>query len=199
MPNNNDFHNFAGRLPYASEMYGVYEPLLGWQSQLTINWMDSAEADNRIRRILDAHFIPFTKPADTWYMEPESLYPASGNYLHRVQTVQQFGSYVVDRVRDDVQVFVNQHDGRLPDGGEEWLTVVHIDRLHQILVEAHEVYRDRMQTDLENQYADKNVPQELWETGERHSIVGMYCPVPIIGSKVLNADAVVCNVIMPNM
>lgn len=167
MPNNSNFHNFAGKLPYASEMYGVYEPLLGWQSQLTQNWLAAVAVDNRVRRILDAHFIPYTKPSDTWYMDPDSLYPASGNYLHQVQMTQTFGSYIVDRVRDLVQEFVNDNNGRLPDGRDEWLTVIHVDLLHQLMVEAHAYFRDRMQNDLRNQYPNQNVPDAVWETGEK--------------------------------
>lgn len=30
-----DFAKFDGVLPYASELYGVYQPLIGWRSRLT--------------------------------------------------------------------------------------------------------------------------------------------------------------------
>ena len=30
-----DLSVFAGRMPYASELYGVHQPLLGWKSRLS--------------------------------------------------------------------------------------------------------------------------------------------------------------------
>ena len=29
-----DYQKFKGRVPYASELFGVYQPLLGWKSQI---------------------------------------------------------------------------------------------------------------------------------------------------------------------
>lgn len=33
-----DVSLFKGRIPYASELYGVYQPLLGWKSRRAVNW-----------------------------------------------------------------------------------------------------------------------------------------------------------------
>jgi hypothetical protein len=34
-----DIEKYKGIPPYASEHYGVYQPLLGWQSSLTKKWL----------------------------------------------------------------------------------------------------------------------------------------------------------------
>lgn len=38
-----NFDNFRGTLPHASEIYGVFQPLLGWKSRLTANRLNGAE------------------------------------------------------------------------------------------------------------------------------------------------------------
>ncbi|HEY7636753.1 MAG TPA: hypothetical protein VH763_14480 [Gemmatimonadales bacterium] len=43
-----DFSKFAGSLPYASEMYGIYQPLLGWKSALQERRIDHGL--ERVRR-----------------------------------------------------------------------------------------------------------------------------------------------------
>jgi hypothetical protein len=165
MPNNSDFHDFAGKLPYASEMYGVYQPLLGWRSQLTKNWIAASDPNNRIRDILDAHFIPFTKPGDTWFVPEDTRYPASGNDLYKVLEAQALDSAVIHRVRSAVQTFVNQNDGRLPDA-QEWIDIVNVDALHLMMSDAHDEIRERMQQDLIAKYPNASVPEAEWKAGE---------------------------------
>jgi hypothetical protein len=38
-----DFERFKGTLPYASELFGIYQPLLGWKSKMTVDRMASGE------------------------------------------------------------------------------------------------------------------------------------------------------------
>lgn len=40
---NINFGKFKGRLPYASELFGIYQPLLGWKSKLTVDRMSRGE------------------------------------------------------------------------------------------------------------------------------------------------------------
>ena len=50
-----DIEKYKGITPYASEHYGVYQPLLGWESKLTKNWIQRGGIliDPRVKRILD--------------------------------------------------------------------------------------------------------------------------------------------------
>ncbi len=41
-----DFKKFTGTLPYASELFGVFQPLLGWKSKRTKNILDDESAKN---------------------------------------------------------------------------------------------------------------------------------------------------------
>src|SRR5215207_6288519 len=55
-----DVDKYGGIPPYASELYGVYQPLLGWQSQLTKRWLQrgGVGVEPRLKRILDGHITP---------------------------------------------------------------------------------------------------------------------------------------------
>ena len=35
-----DFEKFSGRFPYASDLFGVFQPLLGWTSNMTNRWFE---------------------------------------------------------------------------------------------------------------------------------------------------------------
>src|SRR5690349_20075180 len=50
-----DVEKYKGMPPYASELYGVYQPLLGWQSSLTKKWISRGGTliDPNVKRILD--------------------------------------------------------------------------------------------------------------------------------------------------
>ena len=49
-----EFDRFAGAAPYSSEMYGLYQPLLGWRSQLTQRRIDAGWEMQR-RRLFVEH------------------------------------------------------------------------------------------------------------------------------------------------
>jgi hypothetical protein len=55
-----DIDKYKGIPPYASEPYGVYQPLLGWRSNLTKKWVqrDGTMFDPDVKRILDANTRP---------------------------------------------------------------------------------------------------------------------------------------------
>ena len=70
--------SYTGIPPYASELYGVYQPLLGWQSALTKEWVrtNSVGATLRTRKILDGRIAPGPTGfggADQVDLEPVSL------------------------------------------------------------------------------------------------------------------------------
>src|SRR5262247_1756180 len=55
-----DIDKYKGIPPYASELYGVYQPLLGWQSNLTKKWIQQGGAliDRRVKAILNGRITP---------------------------------------------------------------------------------------------------------------------------------------------
>ena len=55
-----DIDRYRGIPPYASEHYGVYQPLLGWESNLTKKWIQRGGIliDPRVKRILDGRILP---------------------------------------------------------------------------------------------------------------------------------------------
>ena len=56
----NDLDTYRGIPPYASEHFGVYQPILGWRSHLTAQWVrrGAKVVDPRLRRIVDGRITP---------------------------------------------------------------------------------------------------------------------------------------------
>jgi hypothetical protein len=54
-----DLSNYTSVLPYASEMFGVYQPMIGWRSRRTLDWYKSSAADNQATLIgqFTGHFV----------------------------------------------------------------------------------------------------------------------------------------------
>jgi hypothetical protein len=114
--------------PYASEHYGVYQPLLGWNSQLTKDWISTGGqiADPRLRRILDGRIKP--GPAQDPEFNAMPLEPGGRKSPWRVALLKDLDSELLKVVRDAVQGFVDAHDGRLPVG-DEWNDVIKFDQM----------------------------------------------------------------------
>jgi len=55
-----DFEKFTGALPYASELYGVYQPLLGWKSRLIMRRI--AAGIDSFRRSFLIQYVPRFSP-----------------------------------------------------------------------------------------------------------------------------------------
>lgn len=123
-----DLDRYAGIPPYASEHYGVYQPLLGWNSRLTREWISSEARviDPRLRRILNGRITPGPTDAADFIATP--LQPGSGKSPWRVTVLKDLQSELVAVLRDSVQAFVDSHDGHLP-AGEEWNRIVEINAL----------------------------------------------------------------------
>jgi hypothetical protein len=124
---------YKGIPPYASEHYGVYQPLLGWQSQLTKRWLQNGGIliDPNVKRILDQRLIP--GPAEVQNSDPREfvafpLEPASGKSPFSVSIAKNLNSEVLKAVRDRVQAFVDDSRGVLPDRGE-WGAIININDL----------------------------------------------------------------------
>lgn len=42
-----DYSQFQTILPYASEIFGVYQPLIGWNSKRTLDWVQKGKLSER--------------------------------------------------------------------------------------------------------------------------------------------------------
>lgn len=126
-----DIDKYAGIPPYASELYGVYQPLLGWQSNMTKKWIQRGGRliDPRAKRILDGRILPGPMHApdnfDTASGIVSPLEPGRGRSPYRVLLVKALNSELILRVQARLQAFVDEQNGRLPTG-DEWLQVVNI-------------------------------------------------------------------------
>jgi hypothetical protein len=128
-----DMDRYKGVPPYASDYYGVYQPLLGWQSALTKSWLRRGGplVDPGVRRILDGRLIP--GPTSVEHDHPLEFLatpnqPASGRSPFRVALVKDLGSELMQLVLVKVQAFVAAHAGALPSGAE-WQAIIEINNL----------------------------------------------------------------------
>jgi hypothetical protein len=154
-----DIDKYKGIPPYASEHYGVYQPLLGWQSSLTKKWLQRGGIliDPRIQRILDGRIVP--GPTEILHNDPREfiarpLQPGSGKSPYRVLLLKDLNSELLKIIRDSVQAFVDGHDGRLPKQAE-WNQIIEINNLMDAqngpLRRANDIVRARLQRMLEIQ------------------------------------------------
>jgi hypothetical protein len=147
-----DVDKYKGIPPYASELYGVYQPLLGWQSALTKKWMQQGGVviDPRIKNILDAHIKPAPEgvaPDHPLEMIALPLQPGSGRAPYTVSVAKALNSELINLLQSKVQAFVEAHAGRLPEG-EEWKQLISIDNLmDQVsgdLRQVNDLHRERL-------------------------------------------------------
>jgi hypothetical protein len=143
-----DLEQYQGIPPYASEHYGVYQPLLGWNSQLTKNWVSigGRVIDPRVKSILDGRITPGPEQDPEFLAMP--LEPGGLRSPWRVVLLKDLDSELLKLVRDGVQVFVDEHGGELP-AGDEWNQVIRFDPLmdaeHGPLRVVNDRHRDRIQ------------------------------------------------------
>jgi hypothetical protein len=121
---------YNGIPPYATEMYGSYTPLLGWESKLTKQWIQRGGlvVDNQIKQILDGRINPgpmaFTNEApDVFDIAP--LKPGTERSPHKVYLTKDLKSELLNILLEKVQTFVDQpaNQGRLPKD-DEWGTLI---------------------------------------------------------------------------
>jgi hypothetical protein len=147
-----DVEKYQGIPPYSSELYGVYQPLLGWKSKLTEAWIQngSPSANSRIVDILNSRIVPGLQQmdpgTDTLFMGLP-LQPGYGKSPYRVYLTSDLGSELLEVIRAKVENFVQSNQGRLPQGKEEWMRVVDINDLMDIdsgsLRQVNDIYRER--------------------------------------------------------
>lgn len=148
-----DIEKYKGVPPYASELYGVYQPLLGWQSNLTKKWIQHGGLiiDPKIKRILDGRILPGIQEMDEGGADVEligrPLEPGRGKSPYIVFLLKDLNSELLKLMQIRVQAFVDQHDGRLPDG-VEWPTIIDINDLLDLengsLHKVNNIYHERL-------------------------------------------------------
>ncbi|MGH8551422.1 MAG: hypothetical protein ACRERU_23010 [Methylococcales bacterium] len=164
-----DIETYKGIPPYASEHYGVYQPLLGWESKLTKNWVQRGGVliDPRVKRILDGRLLP--GPLSVQNNDPREfiavpLQPGSGKSPFRVMLAKNLNSELLKLVQAQVQTFVENNNGRLPEDGE-WNQLIEVNNLMDAengpLRKVNDIHRNRLFHELEVQAQGRPVTAEM--------------------------------------
>ena len=151
-----DIDVYGGIPPYASEHYGVYQPMLGWSSKLTKAWikLGGTLIDPNVKRVLDGRLTP--GPREVQHDHPLEflafpLEPASGRSPFTVLLTKDFHSELMRQVQHVVQVFVDDNDGRLPEN-VEWRQIVDFDAMTDpadgLLRKVNDTHRERLYKEL---------------------------------------------------
>jgi len=122
-----DVDKYKGIPPYATELFGVYQPLLGWQSSLTKKWIKRGGTliDPNVKRILDGRIQPGPDSVDD-RPTAQPLVIGSAKSPYTVLLTKDLSSEVLKLVRARVQNFVDDHGGLLPKGSDEWQLAINI-------------------------------------------------------------------------
>lgn len=151
-----DIDKYKGVPPYASEHYGVYQPLLGWRSSLTKKWIlrGGRLFDPRIKQILDARIKPGpldVRPEHPLEFMALPLQPGSGLSPFKVFVTKDLGSELLTLITAKVQAFVETHGGALP-AGAQWHAIIDINNLMDAntgdLRKVNDIHRQRIFDDL---------------------------------------------------
>lgn len=147
-----DIETYKGIPPYASEHYGVYQPLLGWESKLTKNWIQRGGVliDPLVKRILDGRLLP--GPLKVNENDPREfiavpLQPGAGKSPFKVMLAKDLNSELLKIVQGRVQIFVEANNGRLPKDNE-WNQLIEIndfmDAERGPLRKVNDIHRNRL-------------------------------------------------------
>ncbi|MEQ1560787.1 MAG: hypothetical protein ABL933_17870 [Methyloglobulus sp.] len=132
-----DLETYQGITPYASEHYGVYQPILGWQSKLTKLWLKRSGVliDPRVKRVLDGrikpgpdkvelyesslpHMLEFKPVIPPEYRHPWfvaiPIQPGSLKSPFKVILAKDLNSELLKLLQLGVQAFVDVNNGALP-------------------------------------------------------------------------------------
>ncbi|MEQ1741959.1 MAG: hypothetical protein ABL869_05605 [Candidatus Nitrotoga sp.] len=154
-----DTDKYKGITPYASEHYGVYQPLLGWESKLTKNWIQRGGVliDPHVKRILDGRILPGPNKInvnDPLELIARPLEPGSGKSPFKVLLTKDLNSEVLKLALIRIQTFVDNNNGRLPDG-DEWTQVINInnflDEQANDMTKVNDIHRNRLSNELRAQ------------------------------------------------
>ncbi len=154
-----DIDRYKGITPYASEHYGVYQPLLGWESRLTKKWIQRGGSliDPRMKRILDGRLLP--GPLEVQHDHPleflaQPLLPGSGKFPYKVVILKDLNSEVLKQIQIILHTFVDHNGGRLPEG-EEWTQVIDINNFldpeNGLMRKVNDILRTRLNQEMDAQ------------------------------------------------
>ena len=172
-----DIEKYKGITPYASEHYGVYQPLLGWESRLTKNWIQRGAIliDPHVRRILDGRLTP--GPQEVKNPDPREflalpLQPGSGKSPFRVILLKDLNSELLKLVQISVQTFVDNpaNNGRLPED-REWNQVIEINNLMDaktgLLRKVNDIHRNRLFEKMQAQAQGHPITEAMRAAAEK--------------------------------
>ena len=176
-----DIDRYKGVTPYASEHYGVYQPLLGWQSRLTKKWLARGGPliDPRLKRILDGRIQP--GPLDVLNPHPlefiaQPLQPGAGKSPFRILVKKDLGSELTALVAARLQGFVDAHAGALPVGAE-WREVINFDTMidpdRGDLRKVNDIHRQRVNQQALRDAAAGMDPQAVLATARQSQLTLM--------------------------
>jgi hypothetical protein len=192
-----DIDKYKGKSPYASELYGVYQPLLGWQSRLTKKWIQQGGPviDQRLKKILDGRIKP--GPTAVRFSHPlefiaDPLEPGAGKSPFVVILAYDMNSEVLKILLVRVQAFVDSHDGQLPDGAE-WNQLVDIDNLMDAesgdLRVANDRHRQRLHAAMVKAAGDGQITPEMVEQARAEHLALMQYESQIAAFLLFHAEA----------
>src|SRR5882724_5473130 len=164
-----DIEKYKGIPPYASEHYGVYQPLLGWESKLTKNWIQRGGIliDPRVKRIFDGRLLP--GPLKVNENDPREfiavpLQPGSIKSPFKVILAKDLNSELLKLIQTRVQVFVEANNGRLPKD-REWNQLIEIndfmDAERGPLRKVNDIHRNRRFQEMQVQAQGGAITAEM--------------------------------------
>lgn len=116
---------YKGTLPYATELFGVYQPLLGWKSRLMVQYVDT-----EIHVFSQGLFQAML--ASPQFQAAAQVKPAAGaNGAVPLQAVSLAGTHVGKYVSQAVES-IHLEKGRLPTRAE-WKSILKEDRLQHVV------------------------------------------------------------------
>lgn len=141
-----DLDRYKGRPPYDSELYGVYQPLLGWQSTLTRAWVEQGNTvDPRVARVLNARIQPAPKDIDFTPARSGAAGNAPAKYIAepltfgtlvsnlRVGVVRDLNSMFIHEICSVLKDYAVDHDGKLPETPGDWRALLTDEKINTIL------------------------------------------------------------------
>jgi hypothetical protein len=158
-----DLTDYKSVLPYASEIFGVYQPLIGWKSTRKINRIKDAVRNekNRLLSLLGRNLIStaeiyFTKECaiDAVGLKPAGI---DGPRL------SSHDSIVLQQIQLGVKGL-----GKMPADAADWAQVINEEILTKIL--KTEVLKHYNQLSVENCRRIERVPQEAHESDQEFEL-----------------------------
>src|SRR5689334_3362123 len=109
-----DIDKYQGIPPYASELYGIHQALLGWRSKMTKEWLARRGlfTDPRVLVILNDRLTPGPVVANLSDRIVQPLVPGSPKSPFKVLLTKEWSSELMIVARDRLQEFVDRSDGK---------------------------------------------------------------------------------------